>query len=325
MLRLFAARIAHSVLILLGVTLVVASLVKLIPGDPVDVIAAGDPGLTIEDLDALREQMGLTRSVPEQFVAYLGSALQGDLGMSIRQKVPVAELVLDRVPATAELAFWAILLALVLAVPIGIVTALRRDSWIDYCGTVVAVLGVSTPGFLLAVMLILWFSVDLRMLPASGYRGSALVALMSGDFAGFGTAIRYFILPALSLSFVMVAINARLIRSAMLEVLEQDYITFATAKGVPRMVILLRHALRNALLPVVTMLGLQMGSLLSGTVVIENVFAWPGIGRLAVDAIHNRDYAVIQAVVLISAVLFISINLVVDGLYRLIDPRVRHD
>lgn len=325
MLRLFVERLVHSLLILLGVTLVVASLIKLIPGDPVDVIAAADPGLTLADLANLREQMGLTRSVPEQFVAYLGDALQGDLGISLRQKVPVAELIWDRVPATAELAFWALLIGLVAAVPIGIATALNRDSWIDYSGTFVAVLGVSTPGFLLAVMLILWFSVDLRWLPSSGYRGSALAALVKLDLAGFWAAFRYFIMPAVSLSFVMIAVNARLIRSAMLEVLEQDYITFATAKGVPKMVIILRHAMRNALLPVVTMLGLQMGGLLSGTVVIENVFAWPGIGRLAVDSIHNRDYAVIQAVVLISAVLFITINLIVDGLYRFIDPRVRHD
>jgi len=325
MLRSLAARLAHSVLILLGVTLVVASLIKLIPGDPVDVIAAGDPGLTAADLDRLRDQMGLNKSVAEQFFSYLAGALQGDLGTSIRQHVPVSELVWDRVPATAELAFWAIVFALALAVPLGVATALRRGSWVDYGGTVIAVLGVSTPSFLLAVMLILWFAVDLRMLPASGYRGSALAALVAGDLAGFGKALRYFLLPAVSLSFVMIAVNARLIRSAMLEVLEQDFITFATAKGVPRLVIILRHAMRNALLPVVTMLGLQMGSLLSGTVVIENVFAWPGIGRLAVDAIHNRDYAVIQAVVLISAVLFILLNLVVDGLYRVIDPRVRND
>ena len=208
--------------------------------------------------------------------------------------------------------------------PIGILTALKRDTWVDYAGTSFAVLGVSTPGFLLAVMLILWFSIDLRWLPASGYRGSALGALF-GDPLAFWSKFRYFILPAISLAFVLVAMNARLIRSAMLEVLEQDYIAFATAKGVPRAVIILRHALRNALLPVVTMVGLQMGGLLSGTVVIETVFAWPGIGRLAVDAIHIRDYPVIQAVVLVSAVLFITINLVVDGLYRLIDPRVRDE
>ncbi|WP_199252722.1 ABC transporter permease [Chachezhania sediminis] len=322
MLRLLLPRLLQSVVILLGVTLVVSSLIKLIPGDPVDIISAGDPSMTVEDLDRLREQMGLNRSVFEHYIAYLGGAVQGDLGTSLRQHMPVADLVLERVPATAELAFWAMVFGLVLAVPLGVVTALKRGSWVDYGGTVVAVLGVSTPSFLLAVMMILWFSVDMRMLPASGYRGSALGALFTLDFAGFVTTIRYFLLPAISLSFVLVAVNARLIRSAMLEVLEQDYITFATAKGVPRMVIILRHALRNALLPVVTMLGLQVGSLLSGTVVIENVFAWPGIGRLAVDAIHNRDYAVIQGVVLISAVLFIALNLVVDGLYRIIDPRV---
>lgn len=321
---MLASRLFYAALILVGVTFVVASLVKLVPGDPVDVIAAGNPGMSLADMELLRERMGLTRSVPEQFAAYLGGALQGDLGTSIRQGVPVTQLIGERLPATAELAFWAIVIALALAVPIGIMTALKRDTWVDYAGTSFAVLGVSTPGFLLAVMLIQWFSIDLRWLPASGYRGSALGALF-GDPLAFWSKFRYFILPAISLAFVLVAMNARLIRSAMLEVLEQDYIAFATAKGVPRAVIILRHALRNALLPVVTMVGLQMGGLLSGTVVIETVFAWPGIGRLAVDAIHIRDYPVIQAVVLVSAVLFITINLVVDGLYRLIDPRVRDE
>lgn len=321
---MLVSRLFYAALILVGVTFVVASLVKLVPGDPVDVIAAGNPGMSLADMELLRERMGLTRSVPEQFAAYLGGALQGDLGTSIRQGVPVTQLIGERLPATAELAFWAIVIALALAVPIGILTALKRDSWVDYAGTSFAVLGVSTPGFLLAVMLILWFSIDLRWLPASGYRGSALATLF-GDPLAFWSKFRYFILPAISLAFVLVAMNARLIRSAMLEVLEQDYIAFATAKGVPRAVIILRHALRNALLPVVTMVGLQMGGLLSGTVVIETVFAWPGIGRLAVDAIHIRDYPVIQAVVLVSAVLFITINLIVDGLYRLIDPRVRDE
>lgn len=329
MVRLIASRLLYAVIILLGVILVVSSLVKLVPGDPVDVLAAGNPGMSVADMDVLREKMGLTRSIPEQFVAYLGGAIQGDLGTSIRQGVPVTTLVMERLPATAELAFWALLLALVVAVPLGVATALKRDSWLDYAGTFVAVLGVSMPGFLLAVLMILWFSIELRWIPASGYRGSALMALgqavIERDASVFWNAFRYFILPAISLAFVLIAINARLIRSAMLEVLEQDYITFASAKGVPRLVIIVRHALRNALLPVVTMAGLQMGSLLSGTVVIETVFAWPGIGRLAVDAIHVRDYPVIQAVVLVSAVLFITINLVVDGLYRVIDPRVRDE
>ncbi|MCA0275982.1 MAG: ABC transporter permease [Proteobacteria bacterium] len=329
MLRLIVSRLLYACVILLGVILVVASLVKLVPGDPVDVIAAGNPGMSVQDMDGLREKMGLTRSVPEQFVAYLGHAVQGDLGMSIRQGVPVSTLIAERLPATAELAFWTLLVAFAIALPLGIATALKRDSWLDYTGTFIAVLGVSMPGFLLAVLMILWFSIELRWLPASGYRGSALAAfgraVVERDLSIFWSAFRYFILPSISLAFVLVAVNARLIRSAMLEVLQQDYITFATAKGVPRPIIILRHALRNALLPIVTLAGLQMGALLSGTVVIETVFAWPGIGRLAVDSIHVRDYPIIQAVVLISAILFISLNLIVDILYRFIDPRVRDE
>lgn len=329
MLRMVAARLFHAVLVLMGVTLVVASLVKVVPGDPVDVIAAGNPGMTLEDMSRLREEMGLTRPVSEQFLIYLTSAVRGDLGVSIRQGVPTAELIWERLPATLELAFWAILLAIMLAVPLGIVTSLRRNSALDYAGTFVAVLGVSVPGFLVGVLTILLFSVQLGWLPASGFRGSALVAggqaLAQWDGSIFWAAARHYILPAVSLALVLVAINTRLIRSSMLEVLQQDFVTFATAKGVPRPVVILRHAFRNALLPVVTAVGLQLGTLLSGTIVVETVFAWPGIGRLAVDAIHWRDYPVIQAVVLVSAVLFIGLNLLIDLFYRVIDPRLRHD
>jgi peptide/nickel transport system permease protein len=313
---------------MIGVTFVVSSLIKLIPGDPVDIMAAGNPGMTVEDMDKLRHELGLTRPILEQFFIYAKNAVLGDLGISIRQRAPAAGLIWERLPATAELAFWAILIALAVAIPIGIVTALKRDTAIDYAGTVVAVLGVSVPGFLLGILLILVFSVNLRWLPASGFRGSALAsipsAIASGDPSIFWNAFRYFILPSISLAFVLVAINARLVRSSMIEVLQQDYITFARAKGLPIRIIYLRHALRNALLPVLTVVGLQLGSLLSGTIVIETVFAWPGIGRLAVQAVHWRDYPLIQAVVLISALLFVFLNLVVDLLYRWIDPRAHH-
>jgi ABC-type dipeptide/oligopeptide/nickel transport system permease component len=328
MLRLVLTRLAYAVLVMIGVTFVVASLIKLIPGDPVDIMAAGNPGMTVEDMDKLRHELGLTRPILEQFFIYAKNAVLGDLGISIRQRVPAAGLIWERLPATAELAFWAILIALAVAIPIGIVTALKRDTAIDYAGTVVAVLGVSVPGFLLGILLILVLSVHLRWLPASGFRGSALAsipsAIVSGDPSIFWNAFRYFILPSISLAFVLVAINARLVRSSMIEVLQQDYITFARAKGLPIRTIYLRHALRNALLPVLTVVGLQLGSLLSGTIVIETVFAWPGIGRLAVQAVHWRDYPLIQAVVLISALLFVFLNLVVDLLYRWVDPRAHH-
>ncbi len=328
MLRLVLTRLAYAVLVMIAVTFVVASLIKLIPGDPVDIMAAGNPGMTVEDMDRLRHELGLTRPILEQFFIYAKNAVLGDLGISIRQRVPAAGLIWERLPATAELAFWAILIALAVAIPIGVVTALKRDTAIDYAGTVVAVLGVSVPGFLLGILLILVLSVNLRWLPASGFRGSALAsvpsAMASGDPSIFWNAFRYFILPSISLSFVLVAINARLVRSSMIEVLQQDYITFARAKGLPIRIIYLRHALRNALLPVLTVVGLQLGSLLSGTIVIETVFAWPGIGRLAVQAVHWRDYPLIQAVVLISALLFVFLNLVVDLLYRWVDPRAHH-
>ena len=282
MLRLVLTRLAYAVLVMIGVTFVVASLIKLIPGDPVDIMAAGNPGMTVEDMDKLRHELGLTRPILEQFFIYAKNAVLGDLGISIRQRVPAAGLIWERLPATAELAFWAILIALAVAIPIGIVTALKRDTAIDYAGTVVAVLGVSVPGFLLGIILILVLSVTCagcrpRASAARRWRRSPS-AIASGDPSIFWNAFRYFILPSISLAFVLVAINARLVRSSMIEVLQQDYITFARAKGLPIRTIYLRHALRNALLPVLTVVGLQLGSLLSGTIVIERSLLGPASG-----------------------------------------------
>lgn len=327
MARLLISRLISAVFILLAITFLVASLVKLLPGDPVDVLAVGNPGITEADMDRLRDQLGLDRPILDQFVTYVSGALHGEFGESIRQRVPVAALIAERVPATAELAFWALLLALVIAIPLGIAAAVRRNSLIDYLASFVAVVGVSIPGFLVGVLLILWFAVTLRWLPSSGYRGSAIVALgealKTGNPAVFWESLRYFVLPSVSLAVVMIAVNARLTRSSMIEVLGLDYVAFARAKGLPPHTIYLRHALRNAILPVITVAGLQMGSLLSGAVVVETVFAWPGMGRLAVQAVQWRDYPLIQGVILVSAAAFITLNLLLDLFYGMIDPALR--
>jgi peptide/nickel transport system permease protein len=236
------------------------------------------------------------------------------------------QLVLERLPATLELTFLSMLLAVVLAIPIGVFTALRQGQAVDYAGSVFAILGVSIPSFLLGILLILFFSVDLGLLPASG-RGQTLTAAIAHAVAvGNGQilwrSLRYLLMPSTALALSVMAWNARLTRSAMLEVMRQDYIQFARAKGLPGRAIVIRHALRNAIIPTVTIVGLQLGYLLSGSFVIENVFAWPGVGRLAVQAIFWRDYPVIQAVVLVTGILFLLINLIIDIVYRWVDPRI---
>ncbi len=328
MLGYIATRLAHALAVLLGVVFVVSVLVKLIPGDPVDIMSAGNPGITPAQKQELRIQLGLTRPLLEQFTSYVGGALHGDLGQSIRFRTPALGIVLERLPATFELTFTAMVIAVVIAVPLGVVTALRPGGMVDYAGSIFGILGVSIPSFLLGILLILFVSVDFSLLPVAG-RGGALSsaiahAIMTGDPAVFWKSFRYLILPAIALATSVIAWNARLTRAAMLEALRQDYVRFATAKGLPRSAVILRHALRNAIIPAITIIGLQVGYLLSGSFVIENVFAWPGVGRLAVQAVLWRDYPVIQAVVLATAVTFLVINLLLDILYRLVDPRIRY-
>lgn len=327
MLRMLVGRAFSALLVLLAVTFAVSAITKIIPGDPVDVILVGNPGLSEEDMNRLRETLGLNKSVVEQFLSFTAKAVQGDFGRSIHQGMPNSQLIFERLPATAELAFFAIVLALLVAVPLGVATAIRRNSAVDYFGTAVAVFGVSVPGFLIGIFMITIFAVSLRWLPASGYRGSALMALWpaiaSADPAVFWKAFRYFIMPAVSLSFVLVAVNTRLVRSGMLEVLGQDFISFAFAKGIPSRVVYFKHALKNTLLPIVTVVGLQLGALFSGAIIIEEVFAWPGVGRLAVQAVASRDYTLLQTIVLFAAILFVTLNIVVDLLYTWLDPRVK--
>lgn len=328
MLAFVLKRLLHAVIVLLCMIFVLSLLLRLIPGDPVDIMSAGNPGITAEQKEALREQLGLTRPPLEQFVAYLGGVLEGDLGESIRFRSSALDLVMERLPATLELTILAMILAVLLAIPIGVVTALRQGRAVDYAGSIFAIVGVSVPSFLLGILMILFFSVELGWLPASG-RGDLLPAAIwhaveTGETKALVKSVRSIILPTIALAISVMAWNARLTRSAMLEVMRQDYVQFARAKGLPRRTVILRHALRNALIPTITIVGLQIGYLLSGSFVIENVFAWPGVGRLGVQAIFWRDYPLIQAVVLITAVLFLLVNIVVDVCYRLADPRIRH-
>jgi peptide/nickel transport system permease protein len=320
-------RLVHLFAVLAAVLVIVSILLRLVPGDPVDAIMAGNPGITEEDKDRLRDQLGLSDPLVVQIGEYAANLLRGDLGDSLRFRSPVRPLIMEKLPPTIELTVFAMVVAILIALPLGIVTALQRDRPADYVGSIVAVLGISVPGFLLGILLILVFAVEWRVLPASGYGGSVVSALKvlvtEGDAAPLRESFRFLLLPGFTLGVAVAAYNARIIRSSVVEVMRQDYLRCARAKGLPERIVFLRHAFRNALIPVVTILGLQIGYLLSGAFVIENVFAWPGIGRFSVQALGWRDYPVVQGVVMITAVVFLTINLLVDLLYVAIDPRIR--
>jgi peptide/nickel transport system permease protein len=317
----------HLVAVLLAVLVVVSTLLRLIPGDPIDAIMAGNPQITKEDKDRLRDDLGLNDPIPVQIARYAGGLLRGDLGDSLRMRSPARPEILEKLPPTIELTLFAMLIAMLIALPLGVVTAIQRDRPVDYAGSILAVLGISVPSFLLGILLILLFCVHWRIFPTSGYGGSLTSAIgqlvTEGDVAPLKKSLRYLFLPGITLGVGVAAYNARIIRSSMVEVIRQDYVRSARAKGLPDRLVVLRHALRNALIPVVTVLGLQFGYLLSGAFVVENVFAWPGIGRFSVQVIAWRDYPVIQGIVMITAVIFLTINLLVDLLYVAIDPRIR--
>jgi peptide/nickel transport system permease protein len=299
----FTRRLLQSLIVLLGVSFVVFFILHL-TGDPALVLLP--PDATAEDVRRFREAMGFNDPFLVQYGRFLGGALRGDFGQSIRHGEPAFPLVAERLPATFELAGAALLIALALAIPAGIVSAVRRNSVVDYVSTVVALLGQSMPTFWLGIMLILLFSVQFHLLPSSG-RGT----------------LEHLVLPAVTLGLFTTARITRLTRSGMLEVLSQDYIRTARAKGVSDPPVVWKHALKNAAIPIVTIVGIELGTLLGGAVITETIFAWPGVGRLSVQAIANRDYPVVQAAVFLLATTFIIVNLAVDVLYTYLDPRIR--
>lgn len=303
--RYLVRRLLHACFTLLGVSVLVFVILRVIPGDPARMLLPeGAPQSAVEELD---RQLGLHKPLLEQYLIFLRSVARGDFGQSFQYRAPAARVVWERVPATADLTTAAILLIVCAGVPIGIVAASRRRSVYDYAGMTFAVLGQSLPNFWLGIMLILLFGVALRVLPTSGFEGW-----------------RYLILPSVTLAAYPTAFVARLTRSGMLEVLNQDFVRTARSKGLAATTVVLRHALRNAVIPVLTILGLQIGVLLSGAVITESVFAWPGIGKLIVDAIFSRDFPVVQTVLILSAATFVLVNLVIDLLYSVLDPRIRY-
>lgn len=291
--------------VLLLVTIIVFTLVR-IGGDPVALLAGEDA--SPEQIAAIRSELALDRPLPVQYGLYIGGVLRGDWGTSLRYRgVPVTRLVAERLPATALLAVAALVIAVCISLPAGVLSALRKGSWVDQLLSGFSVLGEAMPGFWLGMMLALIFSVQLGWLPASG----------AGSF-------RHLILPALTLGTALAALLTRLMRSGMLDVLRLDFVRTATAKGLPRSKVMVRHVLRNSLLAYVTLLGMQIATLMAGAVVTEQVFAWPGIGLLTVQAVNARDMAVVQAIVLLSAGVVMLSSLIVDVVYGLIDPRIQY-
>ncbi|OMB99864.1 glutathione ABC transporter permease GsiC [Mycobacterium sp. NS-7484] len=307
-----ARRLVYSAVVLVGVLIVVFALVHLVPGDPVR-IALGTR-YTPQAYDALRAASGMDRPIVEQFFSYLGSALTGDLGVSFRNGDPVTVTLLERLPATLSLGVVGILIALAIAVPAGIFSALREGRLSDAIVRIGSQFGVSVPDFWLGILLIGLFASTLGWLPTSGYR-----PLLSDP----GGWLRHIILPGLTVGLVAGAIMTRYVRSAVLEVAAMGYVRTARSKGLAPQVVTFRHIVRNALLPVLTITGIQLATILGGVIVVEVVFAWPGLGRLVFNSVAARDYPVIQGAVLLIAVLFLLINLLVDVLYALVDPRIR--
>ena len=296
-------RLFHSIFVLVGISLVVFIILHL-TGDPAALLMPMDA--TPEQVAQFRQEMGFNDPILVQYWRFFKGTLRGDFGKSFRHSQPALDLVMERMPATIQLTLAAMVIALLVAIPVGIISAIRRNSILDHIGMTGALLGQSTPVFWLGIMLILIFSVTLQWFPSSG-RGE----------------IQNLVLPAITLGMFTMARTARMMRSSMLEVLGQEYMKTAKAKGLKPLTVVLKHALKNAAIPVVTIIGMELGTLLGGAVITETIFAWPGVGRLAVQAIYNRDYPVVQAAVFLLAAIFVLVNLVVDLLYTYLDPRVK--
>ncbi len=313
MFNYFLRRLIYLIPILIGVALISFMIMHLIPGDPARVIAG--VGASPEDVAAIRARLGLDRPLHEQFGTFMLGLLQGDLGRSLRTRQPVLGEIQARFFATASLALFAMLFSILISIPLGVLAATKQYSIFDNISMLGAIGGLSAPSFWLGLMLMYYLAFAVQIFPPSGMAG------MPWTLEGF----KSYILPSITLGVPSAAMLARLTRSSVLEVLRQDYIRTARAKGTGERVVLYRHALKNALIPIITMAGIQLGYLLGGAVVVETVFSWPGLGRYIVSAIHFRDFPVVQGGVMFLALTFVFLNLIVDILYGIIDPRIRYD
>ncbi len=325
-------RLFWAIPTLFGVSLIVFFMVHLAPGDPA-LALLGDHA-NKESVEKLREDMGLNKPLYAQYLIFASKAVQGDFGTSFKTKQPVLDEFMERFPATMELAACAMILAVILGIGAGIISAIKRYSIFDYGSMFIALAGVSMPVFWLGLVLIYFFAVSLQILPVSGRLGYEFFidnvtgfylidSLLANDYEAFWDALKHLILPSIALGTIPMAIIARMTRSSMIEVMKEDYIRTARAKGCSLFQVVMVHALRNAMLPVVTVIGLMLGTLFAGAILTETTFSWPGIGKWIVNAVYQRDFPIIQSATLIIATMFIGVNLVVDLLYALINPKIR--
>lgn len=333
MIKFLFGRLAVLIPTFLGVTLIAFSFIRLLPGDPLELLA-GERGMSAERKAEMMQQMGFDRPIWQQYFAYLGDILQGDLGISFATKKPVLEEFLALFPATIELAFCAIVIAVFVGIPLGVIAATKRGSFVDQSIMGVALVGYSMPIFWWGLLLIIFFSGTLGWTPVSGrisllywvepVTGFMLIdSILSGEDGAFLSALHHLVLPSIVLATIPLAVIARQTRSAMLEVLGEDYVRTARAKGLSPFRVVGVHALRNALIPVVTTIGLQVGVLLAGAILTETIFSWPGIGKWLIDSITRRDYFAVQGALLLIAGIVMLVNLTVDVLYGFINPRIR--
>lgn len=307
-------RLTSAVVVVVLVSIIAFAIVSILPGDAAVAILGEEAGRDAQRYEALRQQLGLADPVYLRYLRWVGGALTGDFGLSLRTGEPIGPAILARAVPTVQLAVFALLIAIAIAIPVGVVSAVRYRSWVDNAGTLFALSAVATPGFWLGIMLVMLLSVQLKLLPPSGYRPIWEDSVES---------LRLMLMPALALASGLVGVLIRQVRSSVLEVLNEDYVTTARAKGLRRHQVLYGHALRNALLPVVTVIGLQLGSIFGGAATIETVFSIPGLGRLTVDSIFFRDFTMLQALMLVLALTVLAASLITDLVYSQIDPRIR--
>ena len=314
MIKMILKRIFQLIPVLLITMSMTFVITRVLPGNPA--VSILGPQATAEDIAKLEEEMGLHDPMPVQYINYMKRILTGDLGTSYRYNRPVADLIFEKLPNTLQIALASLIIALLIGVPVGIISAVKQYSVFDYISMIAALIGVSMPSFWLGLMLVLIFSVNLGWFPTMG---------MGAISNGIGDVISHLFLPSLCLSFGSMANFARISRSSMLEVIDQDYMKAVRAKGIRENVVIIKHGLKNALPPIVTVLGMRIAALMTGAIMIETIFAWPGLGRLIVDAINNNDFEMIQGTVLFMAILYVTVNLVVDIIYLYINPKVSYE
>jgi peptide/nickel transport system permease protein len=334
MLKYITSRLLMLIPVLIGVSILAFSLIHLVPGDPARSIL-GEKA-TADQLEALRNELGLNDPYAVQYGRFLGHILQGDLGKSIQSKESIGVELIEKLPATIELAIFAMIIAIVVGVLAGVIAAVKQYSWFDHLSMTVSLFGVSLPIFWLGLMMIWIFSVTFNILPPSGRLTAGielntitnfyiLDSILTGNWLAFKDAFLHLLMPGIALATIPMAIIARMTRSSMLEVMRQDYIRTANAKGLRKSIIVFQHALKNASLPVLTVVGLQFGLLLGGAVLTESIFSWPGVGRYVYLAVLGRDYPVVQSTILVIAAIFVLVNLITDILYKYLDPRIKFE